>query len=467
MASGFFQEVCNYFDKAAQHTSHSKSLLEAIKACNTVLSFKFPVRIDGEYQLIEAYRVQHSHHQTPVKGGIRYSELVSEDEVKGLAALMSYKCAVVNVPFGGAKGGIKINPKNYSTESLERITRRYASELIKKNALGPAVDVPAPDYGSSSKEMAWIADTYRQLVPGDINGLGCVTGKPLAFGGVDGRIEATGKGLLYVVQEVVTNTEDMKQLGLSCGLSGKKVVVQGLGNVGFHAAIFLEQAGALIVGLAEAEGAIYDPAGLSVQEVVTHRKETGSILKFKKSRNIVPSKGALELPCDILIPAAVENQIDKSNAPRIQAKIIVEGANGPTSPEADEILRQKGIMVVPDIYANAGGVVVSYFEWLKNIMHHQFGSMQRRYESNNYNCIIATVEQLTGQSVSSEQRKLIKNANELEIVNSGLQETMINAYCHIKAAMYNNKNIKDLRTAAFASAIDKIAAHYYEFGIFP
>ncbi len=464
----FFENVNRNFDRAAQFTSHPKGLLEQIKGCNSVYSFQFPVRTSRGLEVMRGWRVEHSYHKLPVKGGIRYSEFVDEDEVKALAALMTYKCAVVDVPFGGAKGAIKFNPKNYSVTDIEIITRRYTSELIRKNYIGPGVDVPAPDYGSGPREMAWIADTYATFNPGKIDALACVTGKPVAEGGVRGRTEATGRGIFYGLQEACNNVEDMKKLGLTRGLLGKRIIVQGLGNVGYYAAKFCQDGGGVIVALAEYEGAIYNLNGLDVDAVVKHRKETGSILKFPGAKDITHSAEALELDCDILIPAALEEQITEENAPRIKAKIIGEGANGPTTVAAEEILLKKGVMVIPDMYLNAGGVTVSYFEWLKNLSHVRFGRMDKRFEHSAFDKILQAVEQSTGRSFSDDQRDTItKGADEIDLVNSGLEETMTTSYNQIRDLFKSNGKIPDLRTAAFLNAIDKIATAYIELGIFP
>lgn len=465
----FYQNVEYFFDKAASHTKHPKGLLDQIKSCNSVYKMKFPVRIgDNKYEVVEAYRVEHSHHKTPTKGGIRYSLSVDQDEVMALASLMTYKCAVVNVPFGGAKGGIKIDPKKYTLPELERITRRYTSELVKKNFIGPAVDVPAPDYGTGAREMAWIADTYYQLNPETMDPEGCVTGKPVSLGGIRGRTEATGRGVFYATREAVSLKEDMKKLGLAPGLDGKKVIVQGLGNVGYHAAYFLQKAGAIIVGIAEYEGGIYSARGVDVKALIKHRKATGSILNFKDAKNIKNSAKVLEMECDILVPAALENQIVAENAPRIKAKIITEGANGPLTPRAEEILLKKGVLIVPDLYANAGGVTVSYFEWLKNLSHVRFGRMNKRFEEDTIRGVLHAMEKIVGKSLTIKERDmLIKGAEEIDLVNSGLEETMISAYHDIRLIYNRSKNIKDLRTAGFVNAINKVADSYKSLGIFP
>jgi len=464
----FFADVCKNFDYAAQFTRHDAGLLDQIKSCNSVYRFRFPIRKGNGFAVIDAWRVEHSHHQSPTKGGIRYSEMVNEDEVMALAALMTYKCAIVNVPFGGAKGGIKINPKNYTLQELENITRRYTVELAKKNFIGPSIDVPAPDYGSGEREMSWIADTYATMNPGQLDSMGVVTGKPIALHGIAGRREATGRGVAIAVRECVSVAEDMQKLGLTPGLSDKKIIVQGLGNVGYHSAKFLSELGGIIVGLCEFEGAIYNPDGLDVDAVVQYRKTTGSILNYPGAQSFANSGEGLEQPCDILVPAALENQITINNIKNIKAKIIAEGANGPTTPEAEAVFYQNGGMIIPDMYANAGGVTVSYFEWLKNLSHVAFGRMNRRFEENTNLNLVNMVERITGQSLDSVQRaSIIKGASELELVNSGLEDTMIRSYHEIRETFKNSGKIDTLRTAAFVGAINKIAVSYQNLGVWP
>jgi glutamate dehydrogenase (NAD(P)+) len=464
----FFENVSFNFEKAAAFTGHPRGLLDVIKACNSVYAFQFPVRSQRGYELISGWRVEHSHHKLPVKGGIRYSEQVDEDEVKALAALMTYKCAIVDVPYGGAKGAVKIDPKKYTPEELEQITRRYTAELIKKNFIGPGVDVPAPDYGTGPREMAWIADTYTAFHPGQIDTLACVTGKPMSSGGIQGRREATGRGVFFGLREACSFKEDMKSLGLSSGLEGKRIAVQGLGNVGYHAAKFCQEGGCVLLGAAMPEGAIYDRKGLDLDGVMKHRQETGSILNFPGATNLANSAEIVECECDILIPAALENQITEANAPRIRAKIIAEGANGPTTAAGEEILLQKKVMVIPDIYLNAGGVTVSYFEWLKNLSHVRFGRMGKRFEETAFEKMLRAVETATGKTFSEAERRVIaRGADELDLVNSGLEETMVSAYGEIREIWKRDGKIPDLRTAGFISAINKIAVSYEEMGIFP
>ncbi|HWB25267.1 MAG TPA: Glu/Leu/Phe/Val dehydrogenase [Chitinophagaceae bacterium] len=465
----FFDSVNKSFDKAARFTKWENGLLDQIKTCNAVYQMKFPIkRDDGSIEVIEAYRVQHSQHKTPCKGGIRFSNAVNQDEVMALAALMTYKCAIVNVPFGGGKGGIKINPRNYSEFELQKITRRYTAELVKKNFIGPGTDVPAPDYGTGEREMAWILDTYATMRPGEIDSMGCVTGKPVTQGGVRGRKEATGLGVFFGVREVCLMEDVMQRLGLTPGVVSKRVVVQGLGNVGYHSAKFFREHGAKVVAIAEYEGAIYSAEGLNEEEVFQHRKQTGSILNFPGAENLAQSSDALELECDILIPAALENVINKNNADRVKAKIIGEAANGPLTPEADEILAKKGTIIIPDMYLNAGGVTVSYFEWLKNLSHVRYGRMEKRFTENMNKHILGQIEELTGRTVNESEKKFIEHgASEADLVHSGLEETMIEATHEIMNVWKANPNIPDMRTAAYVVAINKVGTSYAELGIFP
>ena len=467
-ALSFFETVNIHFEKAAALTDYPRGLLDQIKACNSVYAVQFPIRTERGYEVIAGWRVQHSHHRLPVKGGIRYAPEVNEDEVKALAALMTYKCAIVDVPFGGAKGGVRVDTKKYSVQELEQITRRYTAELIKKNFIGPGVDVPAPDYGTGPREMAWIADTYSVFNPGQIDALACVTGKPVTQGGIRGRVEATGRGVYFGLREACDQAEEMKALELSRGLEGKRVVVQGLGNVGYHAAKFCQEGGCVIVAIAERDGAITRPEGLDVEAAARHLKETGSILNLPGAKNLLPTQAALELPCDILIPAALENQITADNAPRIRAKILAEAANGPTTAEAEKILLEKGVLIIPDIYLNAGGVTVSYFEWVKNLSHVRFGRVGKRFEEAAFDRMLTAIEAATGRLFSEEDRRRIaRGADEVDLVNSGLEETMIGAYHQIRESWKRDARTEDLRTAAFLNALHKIARTYLELGIFP
>lgn len=462
----FFEQVNKAFDKAAQYSRFDKGLLNQIKICNTVYHVTFPLkRDDGSIEVIKGWRVEHSHHKLPTKGGVRYSTMVNEDETMALAALMTYKCAVVDVPFGGAKGGIKIDKSRFSDAEIERITRRYTFELIKKDFIGPGSDVPAPDYGTGAREMAWILDTYRQLSD-DINSEGCVTGKPIPQGGIRGRTEATGRGVFFGVREACQNREDMEELGLDPGIEGKTFVVQGLGNVGYHSAKYMTEAGARLVGVAEIEGSIYDPEGIDLEKLMEYRQETGSIIGFGSSKELDNNKAVMEVECDILIPAALENQLNAENAGNIKARIIAEAANGPTTSEAHEIMKERGALIIPDNYLNAGGVTVSYFEWLKNLSHVRFGRMEKRAEETSYRKILKVVENISDRSFTEKElQELAHGAGEYELVDSGLEETMIMAYNEINEI--RKKHGIDLRTAAFLNAIEKVGIMYEQMGIFP
>jgi len=463
---GFFEQVNRNFDKAAVYTKHDKGLLNQIKICNSVYKMQFPLRRDdGTIEVIYAWRAQHSQHKSPTKGGIRYSMEVNEDEVMALAALMTYKCAVVDVPFGGAKGGVMIDKSKYSIGEIERITRRFTYELIRKNFIGTGIDVPAPDYGTGEQEMAWIVDTYSSIA-GGVDQSGCVTGKPVSLGGIRGRREATGRGVFFGIREICNYVDEMAALGLTPGLAGKTVIVQGLGNVGYHAAKFMQEGGAIMVGFAEMEGGIYNASGMDIEEVMTHRRETGSILNFPGAINIPNTLKTLELECDILIPAALENQITDENAHLIKAKIIGEAANGPTTAEAHDIIKARGALIIPDTYLNAGGVTVSYFEWLKNLSHVRFGRMDRRFGESAALRMVQAIESVSNTSFNVDELQLLtKGASEEDLVNSGLEDTMITALDQI-VEIRKEFNV-DLRTAAFISAINKVAVSYQQLGIFP
>lgn len=462
----FFQQVNNAFDRAAAYTKFEKGLLAQMKICNDVLHITFPLeRDDGTIEVIEGWRVEHSHHKLPTKGGIRYSLMVNEDETMALASLMTYKCAVVDVPFGGAKGGIKINKANYSEEELERITRRYAFELIKKNFMGPGSDVPAPDYGTGAREMGWILDTFRQI-NSDINAEGCVTGKPISMGGIRGRTEATGRGVYFGIKEACNNAEDMKDLGLEPGLEGKTFVVQGLGNVGYHAAKYMIEGGAIMIGVAEMDGSIYSTKGIDLEKLMEYKNENGGISGFEGTETLKDNTAVLESKCDILIPAALENQLNDSNANKIQAKIIGEAANGPTTSSAHDIIKNRGALIIPDNYLNAGGVTVSYFEWLKNLQHVRFGRMGKRFEENSFKKILSVIETVSDRKFTKKELEfLAMGGGEAELVDSGLEETMVNAYNEINEL--TKLHDVDLRTAAFISAINKVGTIYGQMGIFP
>ncbi len=465
----FVEQVNQYFDSAARLTKHSQPLLAKIRECNFVGRFAFPIERDnGQIEVIHAWRAQHSNHKLPTKGGTRYSMEVNEDEIVALASLMTYKCAMVDVPFGGAKGGVAIDRKKYSPAELERITRRFTFELHRKNIIGPGIDVPGPDLGTGATEMSWIADTYQALNSHELNSMAAVTGKPVPLGGIRGRTEATGLGVYYGIREVCSQADDMKKLGMSPGIEGKSVIIQGFGNVGYHAAKYLHAAGAKIVAIGEVNGTIVNYSGIDIQAVDSFRREKGTIIGAPHTELLLNEQSVFELQCDILIPAAIENVITKQNAKKIKARIIGEAANGPTTAEANEILISRNIMVIPDVFLNAGGVTVSYFEWLKNLSHVRFGRLEKRFEESAFRRLLAAIESATGKEVSQEVlNSATHGADEYDLVCSGLEDTMANAYQQIRQAYLRFDGKADMRTAAFAIAIDKIALCYEELGIFP
>ena len=461
--------VGRQFDKAAATLDVPEGLLRQIKACNAVYYVQFPVRFGDRYEIFQGWRAEHSQHRKPTKGGIRYSEFVTQEEVMALAALMTYKCAIVDAPFGGSKGGICFNPKNYTRDQVEKITRRFTAELVRKNFIGPGVNVPAPDVGTGEQEMAWMADTYEALSPGQIDSLACVTGKPVTQGGIRGRKEATGRGVQYGIREAFKQKEDLRKFGLSGGLEGKRVAIQGFGNVGYHVARFLsEDDGCRIVAVGDVNGGAMNPDGLDIARLTEHRSKTGGLIGSPGATDLPGPRDVLEVECDILVPAALENQIALDNVDRIKTRMIAEAANGPTTIGAGERLNQRGVMIIPDIYLNAGGVTVSYFEWTKNLSHIRYGRMEKRLDEMYREKLVRTLEQLARVTVPDGQRReLLQGADEIDLVNSGLEGTMQNAYREIREALMADPRLGDLRTAAFAVAIRKVARSYAEMGVFP
>lgn len=458
----FLDSVNASFDLAADALNLPNGLAHQIRTCNAVCEMKFGVELQGSYEIFTGWRATHSEHILPAKGGIRYAPFADQQEVEALAALMTYKCSIVNVPFAGSKGALCIDPKKYSLEELEHITRRFAQELDKRGLLGPGVNVPAPDMGTGQRMMSWIADEYQKLHPNEINARACVTGKPVHFGGVQGRIEATGRGVQYGIQEFFRHKDDVKNANLSGNLEGKHIIIQGLGNVGYHAAKFLEEEdGAIITAIIERDGALFNEKGLNVELIYQHKMEHGKLEGCTAGTFIKDGNKALELPCDILIPAAMEGVISKSNADRIQAKLIAEAANGPVTFDADKILLKKGVFIIPDSYLNAGGVTVSYFEWLKNLSHVRFGRMDRRFIEAQGAKIIKLIESGIDKPLDEVAKmELMKGPDEITLVRSGLEDTMCEAYQEIKEMHDSNPKIHDRRTAAYASAIRKIADIY-------
>ncbi len=454
-------------DRAALAMNLSPDAVKVVKACNAVLQLKFPVKLQDRTEVISGWWAIHSAHRLPAKGGLRYSPIVCMDEVEALAALMTYKCAIADIPFGGAKGGLMINPDHYEEHDLREITRRFTIELARKDFINPATNVPAPDMGTSSREMMWIADTYKTLFPEELNHDACVTGKPLGHGGVPGRVEATGKGLQYALQEFFRHPELIAQAGLTDGLSSQRVIVQGLGNVGYHTAKSLsEDHGMRIIAIIERDGVITSDDGLNVHDVRQYLVETGGLKGFPDGKYSPNGSAALEMDCDILIPAAMESQIHAGNAMDIKATLVLEGANGPVTYEADEILRRRGITVLPDVYANVGGVTVSYFEWTRNISHMRFGRLQRHYDEMRGEHLVSAMENLSDKRVDDDVRKkLVSGASELDLVRSGLDDTMRIAFQDIRETMKQYPEVKDYRTAAYILALNKIVQNYEDIGL--
>ena len=461
----FRESVDIMFNRAVETIDLPPGMKEKIRVCNAVYTVRFGVRLRGEVKTFTGHRAVHSEHMEPVKGGIRYADTVNRDEVEALAALMTYKCALVDTPFGGSKGGLCINPRDYDENELELITRRFAYELIKRDLIHPSQNVPAPDMGTGEREMAWIADQYARMNTTDINARACVTGKPINLGGIQGRIEATGRGVQYAIREFFREPLDIAKVGLKGTIEGKRVVIQGLGNVGYHAAKFLSQEdGAIITVIIERDGAISSDQGLNIDDVRDWIAKNGGVKGFPGATYHENGSALLEAECDILIPAALEGVIHKDNAANVKASLVVEAANGPVTSGADEILRKKGCVIIPDMYANAGGVTVSYFEWVKNLSHIRFGRMQRREQEARNEMVIHELERLSDAmgdkwDLSHDFRtKYLKGAGELELVRSGLDDTMRAALQSMRALWHEREAVTDLRMAAYLVSIEKIAA---------
>ncbi|MCZ4262444.1 Glu/Leu/Phe/Val dehydrogenase [Limimaricola sp. G21655-S1] len=469
---GFRDSVDMMFNRAVALMDLSPGLEEKIRVCNATYTVRFGVRLRGQIHTFTGYRSVHSEHMEPVKGGIRYASTVHQEEVEALAALMTYKCALVEVPYGGSKGGLRIDPRDWDEHELEQITRRFAYELAKRDLIHPSQNVPAPDMGTGEREMAWIADQYARMNTTDINSRACVTGKPLNSGGIHGRVEATGRGVQYALREFFRHPEDVAKANLSGKLEGKRVIVQGLGNVGYHAAKFLsEEDGAKITAIIERDGAITDENGLDVEAVHQWIGKHGGVKDYPGGTHHADGARLLEAECDILIPAALESTINLSNADRIKAPLIIEAANGPVTAGADDILREKGVVIIPDMYANAGGVTVSYFEWVKNLSHIRFGRMERRADEARAQLIVDELERLSndeglGWNLSKNfKERYLKGDDELELVRSGLDDTMRTAYQAMREIWHNRDDVPDLRTAAYLVAIGRVALSYRSKGL--
>jgi len=399
-----FESMMSRFDRAAQMLDLDPDLYAVMRVPSRELKVYIPVKMDsGRIEIFEGYRVQHNVARGPAKGGIRYSPDVTLDEVRALAAWMTWKCAVVNVPFGGAKGGVICDPLQMSIGELERMTRRYTAEIL--DFIGPEKDVPAPDMNTNEQTMAWIMDTYSMHARHTVTAV--VTGKPIDLGGSSGRREATGRGILFVVNEAIKRFKMTPQ--------STKVAVQGSGNVGGIGARLLHEAGYKVVAISDVHGGIYNPNGIDIPAALDYLQATRSFEGFAGVEFITNSQ-ILELECDVLVPAATENQITSHNAERIKCKVLAEGANGPTTAAADEILHRKGIFVIPDILANAGGVTVSYFEWVQDRMGYFWGE---------------------------------------DVVNQRLQDKMVASFNDL--CRYADSRSVDTRTAAYMLAIDRVA----------
>ena len=462
----FLNSTNKLFDQALSYTEISPDLATRIRVSNSTYTINFGVKLRKEIHTFTGWRSVHSEHFEPAKGGIRYDINASQEEVEALAALMTYKCAIIEVPYGGSKGALKINPKEWTKSEIEKITRRFAQELIKRDLIHPAQNVPAPDVGTGAEEMAWIADEYRRIHPTDINALACVTGKPTQKGGLVGRSEATGRGVQYIIREFFRHEEDYLKAGFKGGLKDKKVVLQGLGNVGYHAAKFLqEEDGCRIVCVMEHNGAILNPDGLNIEKIKSHQSEHGSFEGCSEGKFEANTSEFLTMQCDILIPAARENVIDKTNAQDIKAKLIVEAANGPITFEADGLLNERNVTIIPDIMANAGGVAVSYFEWIRNLRHIRFGRLEKRRNAFQFDTLISAIETMTGKEMPDKfKEQFIEGANEIDLVRSGLDDMMREAYQKVRQSMIEN-DIPNLRTAAYKVALDRIATSYDSIGL--
>jgi len=470
--TSFRDSVDLMFNRAVALLDLPPGLEEKIRVCNATYTVRFGVRLRGQIKTFTGYRSVHSEHMEPVKGGIRFSMGVNQDEVEALAALMTFKCALVEAPFGGSKGGLRVDPSLYEEHEMELITRRFAYELIKRDLIHPSQNVPAPDMGTGEREMSWIADQYARMNTTDINAKACVTGKPPHAGGIAGRVEATGRGVQYALREYFRHPDDVAVSGLTGSLDGKRVIVQGLGNVGYHAAKFLsEEDGCKIIAIIERDGALIDEKGLNVEAVRAWIANHGGVTGYVDATHVPEGSKVLENACDILIPAALEGVINLSNAANIKASLIIEAANGPVTAGGDEILRKMGVVTIPDMFANAGGVTVSYFEWVKNLSHIRFGRMQRRQEESRHQLVVDELQRLSeflGDSWSMTpdfKDRYLRGAGELELVRSGLDDTMRAAYQSISEVWHSRNDVSDLRVAAYLVAIERVAASYRTKGL--
>ncbi len=465
--SDFLSDTTKFVNKALKHSDISPGLANKIITCNSTYTVRFGVRLRDDIHTFEGWRSVHSEHMEPTKGGIRYDLATHSEEVEALAALMSYKNAIINVPFGGSKGGLRINPDDWSRKEIEKITRRFAQELIKRDLISPSQNVPAPDIGTSSEEMAWIADEYRKIKPTDINAAACVTGKPPTKNGLVGREEATGRGVQYIVREFFKNEDLLKLINFTNSMEDKTFIVQGLGNVGFNAAKFISEENKMkLIGIAEHNGGIYNINGINAEHAKKYFVKHKSFEKYPKATFIKDGSLLLKKECDLLIPAAREAVITEKNANQIKAKLIIEAANGPITYKAHSILNKKKVFIIPDILANSGGVAVSYFEWVKNIRHIRFGRLEKRENLFQFNTLIEGIESMTGKTMPQEfKSNFLNGVDEIDLIRSGLDDMMIDGFQEVKKEFMSNDKITDFRTAAYKVAIEKIAMSYDSIGL--
>ena len=465
--NNFLLDTNKYVNKAIKYSELSDDLANKIITCNSTYTVRFGVRLRGQIYTFEGWRSVHSEHMEPTKGGIRFDMDTHAEEVEALAALMSYKCSIINVPYGGSKGGLRIDPSMWETRELEKITRRFAQELIKRDLISPSMNVPAPDIGTSSREMAWIADEYRKIYPADINGSACVTGKPPSKNGLVGREEATGRGVQYIIREFFRNPDLLKLVKLDNDLSTKSFILQGFGNVGYHLSKFLtEDDDVKLIGISEFNGGIYNEDGINVSHAKKYFTKHNSFKNYPKATFVKDSSLLLKRKCDILIPAARENVITEKNAGDISASLIVEAANGPISYKGNQILNRKKIFVIPDILANGGGVAVSYFEWVKNLRHIRFGRLEKRRNQIQLNNLIEAIESMTGKTMPAKYKTNFHDGiEEIDLIRSGLDDMMIDGFQSVKKEFFETNKIPDFRTAAFKAAIEKIALSYDFIGL--
>jgi len=444
-----------------------KDVIEHLKYCHSVMQVTVSVKVKNKICNFVGWRAVHSEHRLPSKGGIRFSPNVSQDDTEALAALMTYKCAVVNVPYGGSKGSLKINPKDYSEKELRAITKNYATKLAKKGFLNPALNVPAPDLGTSEKEMVWIMDAYRNLFPEDINYTACVTGKPVEHGGIRGRDNATGRGVEETIREYFRHPKLLKKTKLKEKLKDNSIVIQGFGKVGRSLSLDLyNRDQAKIIAIGDLTGYLINRQGIDINKLSKHYLKNKKIDKFKGAKFINKPTNVLLLDCDILVPSATESVITLNNVNKIKAKLIVEAANGPITYRADQILNKRGVHILPDIFVNAGGVVVSYYEWVKNISHIRFGRLQRRFDEQKMRDVIAAISKTTSKSISPLlYKKITSGATEKDLAYSGLEDTMREAFQEILDEKNKNKKL-NFRTAAYAIALRKLRKFHDAVGIY-